>query len=472
MLLADRMPAHVSSPRPLAASLAAAFMLAAPVAALAMNHVVANCQDNVPGSLRATVGSALDMDTVDLSQVAPCTITLTNGAIAIGVNNLTLTAGSGSRNAVTIDGGLSAGYHNRVFTHTKFGTLSIEGLKITDAKYNSGAAVDFKGGCIASMGSVRLVGSTVSGCEVYDLLGADVGVYGGGISAESVYLSGSAVTKNTAHATSTHFASGGGIYARHVTLVHSIVSGNSVVAESGRRAMGGGVAATNDVDVSYSTISANQAQIDGGIHLYASFSPYSDYSEYFARISNSTISGNSSSDNAMGSGGMSLNVPLTLSNSTIAFNSTHSNIAAGLYVTCPYSTGHYSCVAPQLQSSIIAGNGDFTDFGVGYGVPMITGSANNLIYSSLVSLPTGNLRGVCPRLQPLADNGGSMPTHALMHDSPAINAGNNVGTYSYDERGPAYPRVFGVQADIGAFERQGGPDDRVFHSGVEEGCDE
>ena len=456
MLLADRTPVHVSCPSPLAASLAAAFMLAAPISALAMNHVVANCQDNVPGSLRATVGSALDMDTVDLSQVAPCTITLTNGAIAIGVNNLTLTAGPGSRNAVTIDGGLSAGYHNRVLTHTKTGVLTIEGLNITDAKYNSGAAVAFKGGCIFSKGSVRLLGSTVSGCEVYDLLGADGGVYGGGISADSIYLADSTVTKNTAHATSTHFASGGGIYARHVTLVHSIVSGNSAVAESARRAMGGGVVATDNVDISYSTISANQAQIDGGIHLYATFSPYSNYGEYFASISSSTISGNSSSDNALGSGGISVNVPLTLSNSTIAFNSTHSNVAAGLYLTCPYTTGHYSCAAPQLQSSIIADNGDFTDFGVGYGVPMTTGSANNLIYSSFVSLPMNNLRGVCPRLQPLVDNGGSIPTHALMHDSPAINAGNNVGAYSHDERGQAYPRVFGVQADIGAYERQGG----------------
>ncbi len=59
-----------------------------------------------------------------------------------------------------------------------------------------------------------------------------------------------------------------------------------------------------------------------------------------------------------------------------------------------------------------------------------------------------------------------------MHDSPAINTGNNTGAYVHDERGQAYPRVFGGQADIGAYERQGGPDDRVFHSGLEYGCDE
>ncbi len=293
MRTAERTSAQAAGLTSLAATLAAALTLGAPTAAMATKLVVGNCLDNVPGSLRATVGSALDMDTVDLSQVAPCTITLTNGAIAIGVNNLTLTAGPGSKNAVTIDGGLSANYHNRVFTHTKTGTLTIEGLKITDAKYNSGPETSFKGGCISSKGSVRLVGSTVSGCEVYDFLGAMSGVYGGGVAADSVYLSDSTVSKNTAHATSTHFASGGGIYARHVTLAHSVVSGNSAVADSAKRAMGGGVVATDNLDVSYSTISANLAQIDGGLHLYASISPYSNYGAYFARISNSTISGNS-----------------------------------------------------------------------------------------------------------------------------------------------------------------------------------
>jgi len=51
--------------------------------------------------------------------------------------------------------------------------------------------------------------------------------------------------------------------------------------------------------------------------------------------------------------------------------------------------------------------------------------------------------------------------------------GNNAKALTYDERGQfPYSRVFGARADIGAYEWQGGPDNRIFHSGFESGCDE
>jgi len=49
-------------------------------------------------------------------------------------------------------------------------------------------------------------------------------------------------------------------------------------------------------------------------------------------------------------------------------------------------------------------------------------------------------------------------THALLQNSPAINAGNpNFNPYSfnppllYDQRGPGFPRVVGGRLDIGVF---------------------
>ncbi|MCL4300803.1 MAG: Ig-like domain repeat protein [Anaerolineae bacterium] len=58
-----------------------------------------------------------------------------------------------------------------------------------------------------------------------------------------------------------------------------------------------------------------------------------------------------------------------------------------------------------------------------------------------------------PFLGPLANNGGSTPTHALLPGSPAINAGNNTSCLTTDQRGIARPQQ--GQCDIGAFESRG-----------------
>src|SRR5207245_3920500 len=62
-----------------------------------------------------------------------------------------------------------------------------------------------------------------------------------------------------------------------------------------------------------------------------------------------------------------------------------------------------------------------------------------------------------PLLGPLTDNGGPTPTMALLHGSPALDAGDNAllhGPYALrtDQRG--FPRKSGSHVDIGAFEFQ------------------
>jgi hypothetical protein len=59
-----------------------------------------------------------------------------------------------------------------------------------------------------------------------------------------------------------------------------------------------------------------------------------------------------------------------------------------------------------------------------------------------------------PLLAALADNGGQTMTLALGTGSPALDAGNNVAALATDQRGSGFPRVFGPQADIGAYEFQ------------------
>ena len=51
---------------------------------------------------------------------------------------------------------------------------------------------------------------------------------------------------------------------------------------------------------------------------------------------------------------------------------------------------------------------------------------------------------------PLQDNGGATPTHALLPDSPAIDAAASLNCPPTDQRGVARPQ--GPRCDIGAFE--------------------
>jgi hypothetical protein len=64
-----------------------------------------------------------------------------------------------------------------------------------------------------------------------------------------------------------------------------------------------------------------------------------------------------------------------------------------------------------------------------------------------------------PMLGLLQDNGGPTLTHALLSNSPAINAGdpNFVGPPDYDQRGPGFDRVRGGRIDVGSFEVQNPP---------------
>jgi len=118
---------------------------------------------------------------------------------------------------------------------------------------------------------------------------------------------------------------------------------------------------------------------------------------------------------------------------------------------------------PIFDSSIVAGN-------VGtYDVACIENctisGANNLVRTrqSTVTFVNSPINAN-PQLAPLANNGGVVAgapgvvgtgpvrTHALYIGSPAINAGSNIEGFSYDQRGPGFPRQGGPAVDIGAFE--------------------
>jgi hypothetical protein len=407
--------------------------------------VVTSCADSGAGTLRDTVACANSGDTVDLSTLTCSTITLASHIHILQANLYLIGPGE---TLLAIDGA----NNDRVFAHhqitTGAGILRINDLTITHGRYTGYSA---EGGCIQSGGSVTLTNSTVSFCTVISQpthLASGGGIYTSG----NLTLNHSTLTGNVAQPAPGNEARGGGAYVLGNFLAkYSTISNNIAQGSTSR---GGGITASRgDITLYSSTIAGNTAANVAGIEM----SPFAISNP--VTINNSTISGNSSGSLCAAFCSFQ---PTTIINSTIAFNKSANGAAVQV-----------SSTTLNMQSSIFADN-------VGAGVPSdldgfsltITG-ANNLVFSSSLTLPPDTISGTCPRLGPLAANGGATRTHALLNMSPAINHGNNAGSFTNDQRGPGFARFIGGEVDIGAYERQvGAVDDRLFKSGFESGCDE
>ncbi len=193
-------------------------------------------------------------------------------------------------------------------------------------------------------------------------------------------------------------------------------------------------------------------------------------------LSNSTISGNQVSGRFAASleisaGGIRNNGVLTIRNSTIAANFATEPVTGGvglrhesgtLLIQSSILTRNVfpdSTRPPVAEVSSNFGGDGFIDpasshnfIGDGNVPPELADGVNN------------NINGGDLMLGPLAINGGPTRTHALMPNSPAIDAGINPGNVSTDQRG--FSRTVGGVTDIGAYEYD--PDD-LFSLDVREG---
>ena len=195
-------------------------------------------------------------------------------------------------------------------------------------------------------------------------------------------------------------------------------------------------------------------------------------------LSNSTLSGNSSSGIVNLNGGT-----VTVSNSTLSGNS--DAVGGGIYSegdgqgtgklevsnstfsgnsnNGPFSFGggsiHNERGTATLESTIVAKSPSAS--GENCGGITITNGGYNLDSGTSCGFPT-NRSSKDPLLGPLDDNGGPTKTHALLEGSPAIDKGNFFGATT-DQRGLPRPSNFAdiVNAadgsDIGAFELQAPP---------------
>ncbi len=241
---------------------------------------------------------------------------------------------------------------------------------------------------------------------------------GGGIrNTGQLTLEGVVVTGNS----TADFGFGAGIYSDNpgsaLTLDRSTVYGNT--ADGG----GGGMAAGGELTVTNSTISGNRSVTDfgGGVYLF---------SEAQASFNNVTITANTA---ARQGGGLLVELPDVagtprLANSIVAANS---------------ATMDPDCLGVDLS-------GGYNLIGESEGCPGFKAASGDRTGTAASPLD--------PRLGPLAGPLGGTPTHALLADSPAVNAGSPLPPGSgggacerTDQRLVARRHT---RCDIGAFERK------------------
>jgi hypothetical protein len=201
--------------------------------------------------------------------------------------------------------------------------------------------------------------------------------------------------------------------------------------------------------LSSSTIANNVST--GGAAIYIAGSPMV---VPMLTLRNATVSGNRSGQ--VGASGIEVaGGSANIDNSTIAFN-----LGGGLQLSGPGSA--------VIRSSIVDDNCpaySATCFDIGVpndGSKSITGS-NNLVGSVSAASSLQFLQGEA-RLAPLGWHGGSVPTHALMALSAAIDTGSNPVPLASDARGQGFGRTVAFGTDIGAYERQQS-DDEIFAGG-------
>ena len=135
---------------------------------------------------------------------------------------------------------------------------------------------------------------------------------------------------------------------------------------------------------------------------------------------------------------------------------TYSTITGNVAETGSGGGIHNVTATSELVNTIIAGNTAATGPDCG-GDGTLISQANNLVGSG-TGCPSSGPGDVTVNpaevfielLGPLQNNGGPTRTHALLPDSPALDAGDDAAAPTTDQRG--VPRPQGLGSDIGAFE--------------------
>lgn len=324
-------------------------------------------------------------------------------------------------------------------------------------------ANDMLGGGVSSLfGPVTVTRSSITSNRIVSSVVGSGAQNGGGLSVQmaryDVTITDSVISNNSLDSTFINegsrisWLSGAGLsaYAGNTGVGDLVISNttfdsNTITSAANLRYIyGGAIAEAMNMTLSYSTLSSNVSAGYAGALMARGF--------VAAAIFNSTFSGNHATRNG---GAIFVAGPISLDNSTVAFNSSDAD-----------GGGVYFNNAALLRSTIVARN-------TGTPHPDLMLSPTTTISGGydFIGDPAGlgilpmSLTGD-PMLGPLADNGGPTRTHALLSGSTAIDAGTDDLRFAHDQRGPGFARVIGVAADMGAFET-GAAADQIFANGFD-----
>lgn len=296
---------------------------------------------------------------------------------------------------------------------------TISGFKITGGRAAGGAG-------IYNQGALFLSDTLVEGNETTDPatgFGGGIFNYGGSITLSDVVIKG-----NKAEL-------GGGLLNAYgiASLVRTTVEGNAA-AQFGGGIFNGATARLN-VDTLYLKDNDVGTGRGGGL-----------YSAGFSYVQRSSFTGNSSGEN--GGAVYQFGDVTILSNSTLSGNradfggsAVYVNSGAMLItnVTFANNSGGFGALfslAPaetefdrvRLRNVLMADNAGGSCFGT------IVSEGHNIDSGNSCSFSGEKDRvNIDPRILPLADNGGMLPTHDLRADSPAIDGGDPAGCTAPDD---------------------------------------
>ena len=372
-------------------------------------------------------------------------------------------------------------------------TVLIEGLTLTNGLSASGGGISSGSGSSLALVDVAVTGNqaTATGGGLHHV-GNELSITGSTFSTNLATGNGGAIFTDSASLTSItdstisdneSFDHGGGIYAAGDLLVeNSIVELNrsgdfgggihtgssafvtgSLIDRNASSSRGGGIYVTGGLGLEHTTVVGNVSFLGGGV---------ADFGAGPSFMSDSTISGNLGADEG---GGLYKGVAgsTTLINVTIAGNDAAEGAAIGGGIAmAPAANGSI-----VLRSSLVAGNtantfpdceglvgGTFNLLGAGDTI----GTGFPVEGCGLTDGVDGNQVGrldspIDPLIGPLAANGGSHLTHALLAGSPAIDAGDpitpgssEVGCTVLSQNGVDRAGGGPASCDIGAFELAAG----------------
>lgn len=376
-------------------------------------------------TIQAAVDNAAPFDTIDVSAGNyPENVIIDKSLTVQGANVAsTIVDGTDSDSVFVIDGSV---------------TVTLTNMTITNGNAANSLPTSWGGGIAIEQGDVTLDNVIVSN---------NFASSGGGISSSGGKLTvlNSQIVNNIAGDMTT--ARGGGIdvsefnASAQVVIINSTIVSNTASSFNGGAAIGGGIASSaSSLLIENSTINGNHSSSGvsagsaGGIFINGS----NDTITRTAVIQNSTISGNST---IFSGGGLYVtnSAVVTVTNSTIVSN-TASLMVGGI--------ASFNSSTIILKNTLTAQNAP-SDCGKSGG--FILSNGHNLDSDDSCGLTEANdLPATLPLIGLLQNNGGATKTHALLENSPAINAGSNAGCPATDQRGVTRPQ--GIACDMGAFE--------------------